>query len=160
MSTPSIRRLLKDLNVLQKYNNNGIYAQPLEDDILTWTAVIVGPEHTPFQSGTFSLILTFDENYPQHPPVVNFISEVFHPNVYANGDLCLDILKSKWSPSFDVLSVLLSIQSLLNDPNTKSPANPEAAKLFKENYENYEMKVKACVERSWTDIEKIADKYE
>lgn len=156
MSTPSRRRLLKDLNVLQKFKENGIYAQPLEDDLMTWTAIITGPEGTPFEGGTFSLVLSFDENYPQHPPEITFLSEIFHPNIYANGDLCLDILKSRWSPSFDVLSVLLSIQSLLHDPNTRSPANPEAAKLYEGNIENYNKRVRVCVENSWTDIENIA----
>lgn len=160
MSTPSKRRLLKDLNALQKFKNDGIFAQPLEDDIMTWTAIIMGPEKTPFEGGTFSLVLTFDENYPQHPPEVSFISEIFHPNVYPNGDLCLDILKSRWSPSFDVMSVLLSIQSLFHDPNTKSPANVEAAKLYDENREEYEAKVKLCVKKSWTDIETMAKDFE
>lgn len=160
MSTPSKRRLLKDLNALQKFKENGIYAQPLDEDIMTWTAIIVGPENTPFEKGTFSLVLTFDESYPQHPPEVSFISEIFHPNVYANGDLCLDILKSKWSPSFDVLSVLISIQSLFHDPNTKSPANPEAAKLFESDIDEYNKMVKNCVENSWQDVEKLAKNFE
>ena len=160
MSTPSKRRLLKDLNTLQKFKSNGIFAQPLEEDIMTWTAIILGPEKTSFEGGTFSLILTFDENYPQHPPDVSFISEIFHPNVYANGDLCLDILKNRWSPSFDIMSVLLSIQSLFHDPNTKSPANVEAAKLYDENREEYELRVKQCVKKSWNDIENLAKEYE
>lgn len=160
MSTPSKRRLLKDLSTLQKFKNNGIFAQPLEEDIMTWTAIILGPEKTPFEGGTFSIVLIFDENYPQHPPEVTFISEIFHPNVYSNGDLCLDILKSRWSPSFDVLSILLSIQSLLHDPNTKSPANAEAAKLYEENINEYNQRVKACVEKSWTDIDQLAKDFE
>lgn len=160
MSTPAKRRLLKDFNEIQKINCTGIFAQPLEEDLLTWTAIILGPDNTPFENGTFSLVLTFDEGYPQHPPEVTFISEMFHPNIYPNGDLCLDILKSRWSPSYDVQGVLLSIQSLLNDPNTKSPANPEAAKLFQENLEEYRKKVKLCVESSWTDIDRLAKSIE
>lgn len=155
MSTPTKRRLLKDLNSFQKSNNVGIYAQPLEEYLLTWTAIILGPENTPYENGTFSLILTFDENYPQHPPEVVFVSEMFHPNIYQNGDLCLDILKSKWTPSYDITAILLSIQSLLNDPNIKSPANPEAAKLFEEDFEAYKKCVKLTVQNSWTDIERF-----
>lgn len=160
MSTPAKRRLLKDLSTISKYSEDMIFAQPLDDDLLTWTAVIIGPPNTPYENGTFSLILVFDDDYPNHPPEVSFISEMYHPNVYPNGDLCLDIIKSKWSPSYDVLGILLSIQSLLNDPNNKSPANIEAAKLYDENREEYNMRVKASVEASWIDIEKFCKEYE
>lgn len=127
---------------------------------MTWVAIILGPEGTPFENGTFSLILTFDENYPQHPPSVNFVSEMFHPNIYSNGDLCLDLLKSKWSPSYDVLAILLSIQSLLNDPNIKSPANVEAAKLLEKDPNEYNKSVMATVEKSWSDVDKLYDNLE
>lgn len=160
MSTPAKRRLLKDLTSLQKQNVVGVHAHPLEEDLLTWTAIVVGPENTPFENGTFSLVFSFDENYPQHPPIVTFVSEMFHPNIYPNGDLCLDILKSRWTPSYDIEGLLLSIQSLLNDPNTKSPANPEAAKLYLEKPEEYKIRVRKCVENSWTDIERLTKEFE
>lgn len=72
---------------------------------------------TPFEDGTFRLVLTFDESYPNKPPTVKFLSKMFHPNVYANGELCLDILQNRWSPTYDVAAILTSIQSLLHDPN-------------------------------------------
>lgn len=50
---------------------------------------------TPFEDGTFKLCLTFDESYPNKPPTVKFLSRMFHPNVYANGELCLDILQNR-----------------------------------------------------------------
>ena len=91
------------------------------------------PADTPFEDGTFKLILTFDESYPTKPPTVKFLSRMFHPNVYANGELCLDILQNRWSPTYDVAAILTSIQSLLHDPNPNSPANAEAAQLYREN---------------------------
>lgn len=72
---------------------------------------------TPFAGGTFRLIMTFEESYPNRPPQVKFISKMFHPNVYNNGELCLDILQNRWSPTYDVMAILTSVQSLLNDPN-------------------------------------------
>lgn len=155
MSTPAKRRLLKDLSSLTKRNDETIFAQPLEDDMFTWIAVLIGPENTPYERGTFSLVLVFEEDYPNHPPEVSFISEMFHPNVYPHGDLCLDILKNRWSPSYDVLGILLSIQSLLNDPNIRSPANTEAAELYEKNYEEYVRRVKVVVEKSWIDVEEM-----
>ncbi len=72
---------------------------------------------TPFEDGTFRLLLHFEEAYPNKPPQVKFVSKMFHPNVYANGELCLDILQNRWSPTYDVVAILTSVQSLLNDPN-------------------------------------------
>lgn len=114
-------------------------------------AVIIGPGDTPFEDGTFRLSLNFSPDYPNKPPQVRFISAMFHPNVYATGELCLDILQNRWSPTYDVAAILTSIQSLLNDPNTGSPANVEAANLFKENRKEYEKKVRETVEKSWED---------
>jgi len=73
-------------------------------------AVIIGPSDTPFEDGTFRLIMHFEEQYPNKPPGVKFISQMFHPNVYATGELCLDILQNKWSPTYDVAAILTSIQ--------------------------------------------------
>ena len=69
--------------------------------------------------------------------------------VYADGQICLDILQNAWSPIYDVSAVLTSIQSLLCDPNPNSPANSEAAKLFSENRGEYDKRVRTCVEESW-----------
>jgi ubiquitin-conjugating enzyme E2 A len=73
-------------------------------------AVIIGPADTPFEDGTFRLVMQFEEQYPNKPPAVKFISQMFHPNVYATGELCLDILQNRWSPTYDVAAVLTSIQ--------------------------------------------------
>ena len=81
---------------------------------------------------------------------------MFHPNVYANGELCLDILQNRWSPTYDVAAILTSIQSLLHDPNPNSPANAEAAQLYRENMKEYVRRVKATVEESWLDPEEVA----
>ena len=81
---------------------------------------------------------------------------MFHPNVYANGELCLDILQNRWSPTYDVAAILTSIQSLLHDPNPNSPANAEAAQLYRENMKEYVRRVKVTVEESWLDPEEVA----
>lgn len=119
--------------------------------------------------------MQFEEQYPNKPPQVKFISQMFHPNVYATGELCLDILQNRWSPTYDVAAVLTSIQryvfllmfalllwetrwhvlihfnSLLNDPNTGSPANVEASNLYKDNRKEYTKRVRETVEKSWED---------
>jgi len=70
----------------------------------------MGPADTPFEDGTFRLVMHFEEQYPNKPPGVKFISQMFHPNVYGTGELCLDILQNRWSPTYDVAAILTSIQ--------------------------------------------------
>ncbi|EDK47003.1 ubiquitin-conjugating enzyme E2 2 [Lodderomyces elongisporus NRRL YB-4239] len=151
MSTPAKRRLMRDFKRMQQDPPSGVLALPLPDNVMKWNAVIIGPLETPFEDGTFRLLLQFDEQYPNKPPLVKFISEIFHPNVYASGELCLDILQNRWSPTYDVLSILTSIQSLLNDPNIQSPANVEAANLYRDHRSQYVKRVRETVETSWND---------
>lgn len=142
------QRLLRDLNRIEKEGEDSIYACPKEDDILSWEAVILGPESTPWEGGIFKITLLFTNEYPTKPPLVRFNSKLFHPNIYADGRICLDILDKNWSPVYDILSVLISIRSLLSDPNENSPANVEASQLYKTNPQLYYSKIKECVELS------------
>ncbi|KAJ3338395.1 Ubiquitin-conjugating enzyme E2 2 [Gonapodya sp. JEL0774] len=148
-ATEPLKRLMRDFKKLSTDPPVGVSGAPTQDNVLLWNAVIFGPEETPFEDGTFKLVLQFDESYPTKPPHVRFVTKMFHPNVYANGDLCLDILQNRWSPTYDVAAILTSIQSLLHDPNPASPANAEAARLFVENRKDYNRRVRETVEESW-----------
>nr|UXY87124.1 ubiquitin-conjugating enzyme E2 A [Cryptomonas sp.] len=98
---------------------------------MKWSAIIIGPEYTPWCSQLYKLVLEFSGNYPNDPPTVTFCSrKIFHPNVYPNGKVCIDILGKMWSPVYSVQSILYSMQSLLNEPNPSSPANTKAAKMY------------------------------
>eukprot|EP00038_Savillea_parva_P009477 m.183792 g.183792 ORF g.183792 m.183792 type:complete len:167 (+) comp15941_c0_seq1:295-795(+) len=147
------RRLMKDLKNMQKDPPSGISAAPDDNNVLLWNAVIFGPPDTPFEDGAFKLILEFSDDYPNKAPKVRFVSDMFHPNVYADGQICLDILQNRWSPTYNVGGILASIQSLLDEPNPNSPANAEAAQLYTENKMEYEKRVFACVEDSWKDVD-------
>lgn len=171
MSTAARRRLMRDFKRMQTDPPAGVSASPIADNVMTWyakhptshstptthtntlprNAVIIGPSDTPFEDGTFRLVMHFEEQYPNKPPGVKFISQMFHPNVYATGELCLDILQNRWSPTYDVAAILTSVQSLLNDPNTSSPANVEASNLYKDNRKEYTKRVRETVEKSWDD---------
>ncbi|KAI9833755.1 MAG: Ubiquitin-conjugating enzyme E2 2 [Sarea resinae] len=173
MSTSARRRLMRDFKRMQTDPPAGVSASPIADNVMTWNAVIIGPADTPFEDGTFRLVMHFEEQYPNKPPGVKFISQMFHPNVYGTGELCLDILQNRWSPTYDVAAILTSIQrcdwhafmndddeivstnsqfrSLLNDPNTSSPANVEASNLYKDNRREYTKRVRETVEKSWDD---------
>ena len=152
MSTPARRRLMRDFKRLQDDPPAGVSGAPCDDNIMQWNSVIFGPSETPFEDGTFKLTITFTEDYPNKPPKVRFVSKMFHPNVYADGAICLDILQNRWSPTYDVSAILTSIQSLLDEPNPNSPANSVAAELYQKNRREYEKRVAAIVEMSWLNF--------
>lgn len=116
---------------------------------MVWEAVIFGPDDTDWEGGTFRLTMQFSEEYPGKPPIVRFVTKMFHPNIYADGNICLDILQNQWSPMYTPSMLLTSVQSLLCDPNPNSPANSEAANLFENDKEEYARRVRTVVERSW-----------
>jgi ubiquitin-conjugating enzyme E2 C len=95
----------------------GISAFPSDENMCLWIATIEGPTATPYDSLTFKLTFEFPTNYPYAPPVVLFKTPIYHPNVDFSGRICLDILKDKWSAVYNVGTVLLSLQSLLGEPN-------------------------------------------
>lgn len=96
-----------------------------------WTATIMGPKDSPYEKGVFVLDIHFPESYPFKPPKVTFTTKIYHCNVSGNGNICLDILNAQWSPALTISKVLLSIASLLTDPNPDDPLVPEIAKLLK-----------------------------
>jgi ubiquitin-conjugating enzyme E2 A len=145
------RRLLKEYKKVQEDKNKSFTATIDPGNITKWTAAVFGPEGTEWEGGVFRLAVSFPDDYPIHAPEVRFVAPYpFHPNVYANGKICIDILQHNWSAAYELASVLTSVQALLIDPNPQSPANNEAAVLFTENRAEYNRRVKRCVEATWT----------
>lgn len=138
------RRLTKELKELTDNPITNCSASLIDNDITKWTATIIGPDDTPYAGGVFKLNITFPTTYPIEPPRVNFITNIYHCNI-SNGSICLDILKYNWSPALSISKVLISICSLLNDPNPDSPLNGEAASLYKHNREKYDKEVKKYI---------------
>ena len=96
------RRLQMDLQKMTKSDNDQLQAAPADDDIMKWEAIIFGPPDTIWEGGIFQLTIDFSEEYPNKPPLVKFVTKMFHPNIYNDGRICLDILQSNWSPIYDV----------------------------------------------------------
>jgi len=92
-------------------------ASPKSDNIYEWCATIKGPAGSPYAGGTFLLDIHFPANYPFRPPKVVFRTRIYHCNINSSGAICLDILKDNWSAALTISKVLLSIQSLLAEPN-------------------------------------------
>lgn len=154
MSNPSRRRLLNDYKKYQREGPSlGVIVKPRPENMMDCECIIMGPDDTEWEGGVFKLIMEFTDEFPSKPPKVKFITQMFHPNIYTDGKICLDILDKSWTPIYDFNAILTSIQSLLSDPNPDSPANQEAARLFTEAdgdvSQEYYYRVRQCVENSW-----------
>ena len=132
-----MKRLIKEINDIQKDPPIYISAGPVNENLFEWEALLVGPKDTPYEDGCFVLEILIPHDYPIKPPNVIFKTKIFHPNINHNGNICLDILKTNWSPSLTISKILLSICSLLNDPNIDDPLVPDIAKMYIENKKEY-----------------------
>ena len=141
------KRLVKELADLRKDCPEFITAGPVDEskDMFTWQATIMGPQDSPYQGGLFFLDIKFPQDYPFMPPKCTFRTKVYHPNINSSGGICLDILKNQWSPALTTSKVLLSITSLLSDPNPDDPLVGDIAALYKQNKPQFEANA-----REWT----------
>ena len=142
----ALRRLQREHAELQQDPPANCTAGPISDaDYFTWKAMIFGPEDSPYTGGTFHLTICFPSDYPFKPPIITFNTKIFHPNINAAGNICLDILKQQWSPVLSISKVLLSILSLLTDANPNDPLDLTAASLYKTDRAAYDARA-----REWT----------
>ena len=131
MSKVLFKRINNELNELKNNPIENCSAGPLDTDLTHWRATIFGPEDTPYHNGVFELDIKFTSEYPFKSPNVYFITPIFHCNINANGTICLDILKTNWSPALSISKLLLSITSLLSEPNPNDPLDHDIASLLK-----------------------------
>jgi ubiquitin-conjugating enzyme E2 D/E len=130
----SVKRILKEMKDMEASPMDNCTAGPINtENLYVWRGTIVGPMKSPYEGGLFQLEITFPVEYPFKPPKVQFLTKVYHPNINSSGGICLDILKDAWVPSLTIGKVLLSISSLLTDPNPKDPLVPEIAELYVRN---------------------------
>ncbi|CAI2382883.1 unnamed protein product [Moneuplotes crassus] len=142
----SLKRINKEYNDLQRNPPFGCSAAPVdEDNMYEWLGFIFGPDGTPYEGGTFQVSITYPKDYPFKPPVVKFITKIYHPNVDSDGLIGLDILRDQWNPSLTIDKILLSICSLLDDPNPILCFNHEIGHQYLEDRVSYDIKA-----REWT----------
>ena len=141
----ALKRINRELSNLQKDPPSNCSAGPMDLDLFKWQSTIMGPTDSPFSGGIFFLEIFFPSDYPFKPPKCRFITKIYHPNINSNGGICLDILKNNWSPALTISKVLLSICSLLTDPNPDDPLVPEIANLYTTHREKYDNTA-----REWT----------
>ena len=116
-----------------------IRAGPKNDtNLLEWEAFINGPENSPYEGGIFKLDVKIPEEYPYKPPSVKFVTYVYHPNIGADGSICVDFLStSKWNPALTISKVLVSLMLLLVAPNASDPLDSRVANVYRNDIENY-----------------------
>ncbi|KAI7830716.1 ubiquitin-conjugating enzyme/RWD-like protein [Gamsiella multidivaricata] len=166
MTEQSTLLLAKQLKELTKNPVEGFSAGLLDDNnIYEWEIMIMGPQDTLYEGGFFRAIMTFPQDYPLMPPKLKFTTDIYHPNVYPDGEVCISILhppgedkygyeqaNERWSPVHTVETILVSVISMLSSPNDESPANIEAAKEWRDSYASYKKKVQRIARRSAEDM--------
>lgn len=137
-----------------------------DNDLFKWSVIFEGPEETLYEGGYFKAELKFPDDYPNNPPEMKFVSKMWHPNIYPDGKVCISILhapgtdsmnsqekaEERWRPILGVESVLMSVISMLNDPNIESPANIDASVMFRDDREAYNKKVRILTTKSLEDM--------
>ncbi|KAI9833505.1 MAG: hypothetical protein M1819_003664 [Sarea resinae] len=131
----AVKRLLQELKLYAQDPNSDVllHLGPVsEDQLLHWEAVLKGPSASPYEGGLWKLAIRIPENYPLAPPDIKFVTPICHPNVhFQTGEICLDLLKTSWSPAYTIAQTLVSIQQLLTDPEPDSPLNVDVAALLR-----------------------------
>ena len=144
-----VQKEIKDLmENPQELSKEGITLFPSESDIQNFHGTIIGPEGTPYAGLKYELDIKIGIHYPMKAPIVRFVGpKIYHPNVNTSGDICLDILKTEWAPTLSLAKMMLSICSLLNEPNPSSPLNTTAAN----DWVNDKLKYQQEVHRLWNE---------
>jgi len=139
MSIPPavMRRVMRELSDLEKNPPEGIRVQTSDEDMLDVTGIIEGPDGTPYAGGYFRVKFKFTEEFPAAPPKCWFATKIFHPNVGANGEICVNTLKKDWKSTYGIGHILVTVKCLLIYPNPESALDEEAGKLLLENYSSY-----------------------
>ncbi|XP_037511314.1 ubiquitin-conjugating enzyme E2 R2 isoform X2 [Rhipicephalus sanguineus] len=173
-TSSALRALGLEFKSLQEEPVEGFRVKLVNDDnLFEWEVAIFGPPDTLYEGGYFKAHMKFPPDYPYSPPTVRFLTKVWHPNVYENGDLCISILHppiddpqsgelpcERWNPTQNVRTILLSVISLLNEPNTFSPANVDASVMYRRWKDSkgadkeYENIIRKCVADSRLEAEK------
>jgi len=149
MSGIAIERLIEERKAWRQDHPFGFVARPAKNidgsmNLLSWDCIIPGRAATLWEGGQYRLRMTFKDDYPSTPPKCRFDPPLFHPNVYPSGTVCLSILDEEkdWRPSITVKQILLGIQDLLDNPNSRDPAQADAYTIYMQNRAEYERRVR------------------
>ena len=143
----SAKRIQKELAEISLDPPCNCTAGPKGDNLYEWVSTILGPPESAYQGGVFFLDISFPLDYPFKPPKVKFRTRIYHCNVNSSGAICLDVLKENWSQALTISKVLLSIVSLLTDPNPHDPLVGKIAQQLLEDKEGHDKTAKEWTKR-------------
>ncbi|TFK24559.1 hypothetical protein FA15DRAFT_619125 [Coprinopsis marcescibilis] len=146
-STMTLKRIRREMADIQKEDLGGMKLVPSDDNMYLWRGSIPGPEGSVYEGGTFHLEVVLPQDYPFSAPKVTFKTRIYHMNISDNGNICIDILKNNWSPALSLFKVLLSLSSLLTDPNPKDPLVPSIATQYTRSRKQHD-----AMAREWTSL--------
>ncbi|KAF6221302.1 hypothetical protein HO133_002157 [Letharia lupina] len=151
---PSTKRLLQELKSIVEDPSPILQSlsPASEAEILHWEAVMKGFPGTAYEAGLWHLDILIPPSYPLAPPKITFTTPICHPNVdFKTGEICLDLLKTSWSPAYTLTSTLEAVHQLLAYPEVDSPFNVDIATLLKSGDKiGGESLVRFwCAERRW-----------
>ncbi len=115
----------------------------VNEDILNWHAVIAGPENSPYEGGSFTVLLTFPDTYPFKAPDIKFVTKIYHPNVSSAGAICAELIHATWGPTLNVSHVLGVLRNMLATPNLDSPVDDAIAAEARDNPAEFDRKARA-----------------
>ena len=119
-----------------------------ENDLKNWTILMLAPESTPYEGGVFKLKFTFPDNYPFKAPDVKFTTTIYHPNIKTDtGEICQDVFASSWAPTQKVADILEKIVSMLRQPSTSTPLEPEICNEYTNNINLFNQKAKEFTQK-------------
>lgn len=146
----SNQRLSKELSTLSNDTTEfNIIVTLLNGNLFEWKIEVDTPDDDVYRGKRVKMQLTFNKEYPFKPPTARFITKLYHPNIsFESGDVCIDILKDKWRPILTAKNIIISIISMLSDPNCDSPLNSAAAIDYSNNKELYYSKVRDILNRA------------
>lgn len=133
ISATSLKRIQREAADLEKEELEFIHLEPSEEDICLWRGNIKGPEGSVYEGGIFDFEIQLPPDYPFSAPKIIFKTRIYHMNISEHGNICIDILKHNWSPALSLFKVMLSLSSLLTDPNPKDPLVPSIATQYRRN---------------------------
>ncbi|KAH8602325.1 ubiquitin-conjugating enzyme/RWD-like protein [Bisporella sp. PMI_857] len=135
-----IRRITKELSDIRQDKETQIHAELQDEkDVSHLLASFPGPPETPYEGGEYIVDVVLPNDYPFKPPIMKFVTKIWHPNVSSQtGAICLDTLSSAWSPVLTIKSALLSLQSLLNSPEPSDPQDAQVASQLMNNPDLFE----------------------
>ncbi|RPB26755.1 hypothetical protein L211DRAFT_856131 [Terfezia boudieri ATCC MYA-4762] len=144
MSSPSQRRIIKELQDMSRDTSSGMEASVIDPQNMTHLiGRFKGPPDTPYENGEFAVDIQLPDNYPFSPPKMKFSTKVWHPNISSQtGAICLDTLSAKWTPVLTIKTALLSLQSLLSAPEPSDPQDAEVATMMLSDPEAFKRKAR------------------